>query len=154
MSIYKFSSRKANGEAVDLGVYKDKVLLIVNTASECGFTPQYKDLQSLYESYSDKGVVVLGYPCNQFGGQEPGSSAEVEAFCSLNYGVTFPIFEKVEVKGDNADPLFQYLTEQTGGEIKWNFTKFLIDRQGQVVQQYDSSVKPLDIGQDIDKLLG
>ncbi|WP_373230446.1 glutathione peroxidase [Cohnella sp.] len=154
MSIYTFTSRKANGETVDMSMYKDKVLLIVNTASECGFTPQYKDLQSLYESYSDKGVIVLGYPCNQFGGQEPGSSVEVEAFCSLNFGVTFPIFEKVDVKGDNADPLFLHLTEQTGGEIKWNFTKFLIDRQGHVVQQYDSSVKPLDIGPDIDKLIG
>lgn len=154
MSIHKFTTRKANGEGVDLSVYKDKVLLIVNTASECGFTPQYTDLQSLYESYSDKGVVVLGFPCNQFGGQEPGSSAEVEAFCSLNFGVTFPIFEKVEVKGENADPLFQYLTEQTGGEIKWNFTKFLVDRQGQVVQQYDSSVKPQDMAPDLDKLLG
>lgn len=153
MSIYQFTSRKVNGEAVELSKYKDKVLLIVNTASECGFTPQYNDLQSLYESYSDKGLVVLGYPCNQFGGQEPGSSAEVEAFCSLNFGVTFPIFEKVDVKDDNADPLFQYLTEQTGEEIKWNFTKFLIDRQGQVVQQYNSAVKPLDIAPDIDKLL-
>jgi glutathione peroxidase len=153
MSIYEFVSRKPSGEAVSMSVYEDKVLLIVNTASECGFTPQYEQLQKLYETYADRGVVVLGFPCNQFGGQEPGTAAEVEAFCTLNYGVNFPIFDKVEVKGENADPLFQYLTEQTGGEIKWNFTKFLVDRQGQVVQQYDSSVNPLEIGTDIDKLL-
>lgn len=154
MSIYEFTSRKPNGETVDLSQYKDKVLLIVNTASECGFTPQYKELQSVYESYTDRGVVVLGFPCNQFGGQEPGSAEEVEAFCSLNYGVTFPIFEKVDVKGENAEPLFQYLTSETGGEIKWNFTKFLVDRQGKVVQQYDSKVSPLEIGPDIEKLIG
>jgi glutathione peroxidase len=153
MSIYEFVSRKPSGEAVSMSVYEDKVLLIVNTASECGFTPQYEQLQKLYETYADRGVVVLGFPCNQFGGQEPGTAAEVEAFCTLNYGVNFPIFDKVEVKGENAEPLFQYLTEQTGGEIKWNFTKFLVDRQGQVVQQYDSSVNPLEIGTDIDKLL-
>src|SRR5688572_3026549 len=99
MSIYEFGARKPNGEAVEMSTYKDKVLLIVNTASECGFTPQYADLQNLYETYGDKGLVVLGFPCNQFGGQEPGSSTEVEAFCSLNFGVTFPLFEKVDVKG-------------------------------------------------------
>jgi len=153
MSIYSFSARKANGEAVQFDQYKDRVMLIVNTASECGFTPQYADLQSLYESYKEKGLVVLGFPCNQFGGQEPGTSQEVEAFCSLNYGVTFPIFEKVDVKGPEADPIFVYLTEETGGEIKWNFTKFLVDREGRVVKQYDSSVKPLDIIPDIEPLL-
>ena len=153
MSVHQFTVNKPNGDKVDLGSYKNKTLLIVNTASECGFTPQYKDLQSLYESYGDKGLVVLGFPCNQFGGQEPGTATEVEAFCSLNFGVTFPLFEKVEVKGENADPLFQYLTEQTGGEIKWNFTKFLVDGQGKVIQQYDSSVNPTDIGPDIEKLL-
>jgi glutathione peroxidase-family protein len=153
MSVYKFKTRKANGEALDLSAYKDKVLLIVNTASECGSTPQYADLQSLHETYGSKGLVVLGFPCNQFGGQEPGSSTEVEAFCSLNYGVTFPLSEKIDVKGPSADPLFQYLTEQTGEEIKWNFTKFLIDRQGHVVKQYDTPVNPLEISPDIEKLL-
>jgi len=153
MSIYSFVTTKPNGEAVELSSYKGKALLFVNTASECGFTPQYKDLQSLYETYSDKGLVVLGFPCNQFGGQEPGTAAEVEAFCSLNYGVTFPIFEKVDVKGSNVDPIFQYLTEQTGGEIKWNFTKFLVSRDGEVIRQYESSVTPAEIGPDIEKLL-
>jgi glutathione peroxidase len=153
MSIYSYTTRKPNGESVSLEHYAGKVLLIVNTASECGFTPQYTDLQGLYETYEGQGLVVLGFPCNQFGGQEPGTAAEVESFCSLNFGVTFPLFEKVEVKGPDADPLFNYLTEQTGGEIKWNFTKFLIDRQGRVVQQFDSSVKPLEIGPDIEKLL-
>lgn len=153
MSIYEYSTRKPNGEVVSLSQYKDKVLLIVNTASECGFTPQYDDLQKLYETYQEQGVVVLGFPCNQFGGQEPGNATEVEAFCKLNFGVSFPLFDKVDVKGEAADPLFRYLTEQTGEEIKWNFTKFLVDRQGQVVKQYDSSVKPLDISPDIDPLL-
>ncbi|WP_256757215.1 glutathione peroxidase [Cohnella sp. WQ 127256] len=154
MTIHQFSTRKPNGDSVDLSTYKDKVLLFVNTASECGYTPQYAELQSLYETYADKGLVVLGFPCNQFGGQEPGTSAEVEQFCSLNFGVTFPILEKLDVKGPDADPIFRYLTEQTGGEIKWNFTKFLVDGQGKVIKQYDSSIKPLDIGADIEKLLG
>lgn len=153
MSIYSFSTRKPNGETVELSSYKDKAVLFVNTASECGFTPQFTDLQGLYETYGDKGLVVLGFPCNQFGGQEPGTSAEAESFCSLNFGVTFPILEKVDVNGPNADPIFQYLKEQTGGEIKWNFTKFLVDRQGRVVKQFDSSVTPLEIAPDIEKLL-
>jgi glutathione peroxidase len=153
MTIYDYNVRKANGEKVSLSDYKGKALLIVNTASECGFTPQYTDLQGLYGTYGEQGLVVLGFPCNQFGGQEPGTAAEVESFCSLNFGVTFPLFDKVEVKGEGADPLFAYLTEQTGGEIKWNFTKFLVDREGYVVKQYDSSVKPLEIGPDIEKAL-
>jgi glutathione peroxidase-family protein len=153
MSIYEFSTRKPNGDAVDLSAYQDKVLLFVNTASECGFTPQYTDLQNLYEKYGERGLVVLGFPCNQFGGQEPGTAAEVESFCSLNFGVTFPLFQKVDVKGSNADPIFQYLTEQTGGEIKWNFTKFLVDRQGKVIKQFDSSVNPQEIAPEIEQLL-
>jgi glutathione peroxidase len=153
MSIYDFSTHKPNGDAVDLSEYKDKVLLFVNTASECGFTPQYKDLQNLHETYGDKGLAILGFPCNQFGGQEPGTSEEVESFCSLNFGVTFPLFEKIDVKGPDADPIFQYLTEQTGGEIKWNFTKFLVDRQGKVVKQFESSVNPLEIAPEIEQLL-
>jgi glutathione peroxidase-family protein len=153
MSIYEFSTRKSNGEALDLSTYRDKVLLFVNTASECGFTPQYADLQSLYEKYGESGLVVLGFPCNQFGGQEPGTATEVESFCSLNFGVTFPLFEKVDVKGPNADPIFEYLTEQTGGEIKWNFTKFLVDRQGKVVKQFDSAVNPQEMAPEIEQLL-
>jgi glutathione peroxidase-family protein len=153
MSIYDFSTHKPNGDAVDLSEYKDKVLLFVNTASECGFTPQYKDLQNLHETYGDKGLAILGFPCNQFGGQEPGTAEEVESFCSLNFGVTFPLFEKIDVKGPDADPIFQYLTEQTGGEIKWNFTKFLVDRQGKVVKQIESSVNPLEIAPEIEQLL-
>ncbi|RKP57123.1 glutathione peroxidase [Cohnella endophytica] len=153
MSIYSFTNRKANGQEVNLGSYEGKVLLIANTASECGLTPQYKELQELHEKYGDQGLVVLGFPCNQFGGQEPGTSAEAEAFCSINYGVTFPIFEKVDVKGEDADPLFRYLTEQTGGEITWNFAKFLVDRQGRVVKLIEPPVKPLEIAPDIEKLL-
>ncbi|MFC4302582.1 glutathione peroxidase [Cohnella boryungensis] len=153
MSIYSFTARKANGETVKLSQYEGKPVLIVNTASECGFTPQYAELQSLYEQYKDKGLVVLGFPCNQFGGQEPGTSQDVEAFCSLNYGVTFPIFEKLEVKGSQADPIFEYLTKETGGEIKWNFTKFLVDLAGKPVKQYDSAVKPQEIAPDIEQLL-
>jgi glutathione peroxidase len=153
MSIYQFSTHKPNGDAVDLSAYKDKVLLFVNTASECGFTPQYTDLQNLYEKYGERGLVVLGFPCNQFGGQEPGTATEVESFCSLNFGVTFPLFEKGDVKGPGADPIFEYLTEQTGGEIKWNFTKFLVDRHGKVIKQFDSSVNPLEIAPEIEQLL-
>ncbi|MFC4599152.1 glutathione peroxidase [Cohnella hongkongensis] len=153
MSIYDYSTRTAGGEAVSLRQYENRVLLIVNTASECGFTPQYAGLQSLYEAYKDRGVVVLGFPCNQFGGQEPGTSSEVEAFCSLQYGVTFPVMEKLEVTGPNADPLFAYLTSATGGEIRWNFTKFLVDRSGMPVKHYESAVQPQDIGPDIEKLL-
>jgi len=153
MSVHDFTTRKANGEEVALRSYDNKVMLIVNTASECGFTPQFADLQNLYEAYKDKGLVVLGFPCNQFGGQEPGTSSEAESFCSLNYGVTFPMMEKLDVNGPEADPLFAYLTETTGGEIKWNFTKFLVDREGRPVRQYDSSAKPQDIVPDIEKLL-
>jgi glutathione peroxidase len=153
MSIYDHTSRQLNGVETGISAYRDKVLLIVNTASKCGFTPQYAELQKLYENYRDRGLFVLGFPCNQFGEQEPGSAEEVAEFCSINYGVTFPMFEKTLVKGPDAHPLFQYLTGETGGEIKWNFTKFLVDRTGRVVQQYDSSVNPIDIAPDIEKLL-
>ncbi|MFC5403890.1 glutathione peroxidase [Cohnella soli] len=154
MSIYAYSSRKANGEAVHLSAYEGQALLIVNTASECGLTPQFKELQELYDTYKDRGLVVLGFPCNQFGGQEPGTAAEAEAFCSLNYGVTFPMFDKLDVKGAEADPLFVYLTDTTGAEITWNFAKFLVDRQGNVVKHFDPTAKPLELKSDIEKLLG
>ncbi|MFC5467843.1 glutathione peroxidase [Cohnella suwonensis] len=154
MSIYSFSPRKANGEAVNLGAYEGKALLIVNTASECGLTPQFKELQELHETYKDRGLAVLGFPCNQFGGQEPGTAAEAEAFCSLNYGVTFPMFEKLDVKGPDADPLFAYLTESTGAEITWNFAKFLVDGRGKVVKHFEPTAKPLELKPEIEKLLG
>jgi glutathione peroxidase len=134
------------------------VLLIVNTASKCGFTPQYKDLQALYEEEKENGLTVLGFPCNQFGGQEPGSSNDIEQFCELNYGVSFPMFAKVDVKGEHAHPLFTYLTEQAPGllgskGIKWNFTKFLVNRQGEVVKRYAPQTAPKDIQKDIKELL-
>lgn len=154
MTIHRFTTRTANGKAVQLSDYEGKALLIVNTASECGFTPQYADLQALYEAYADRGLVVMGFPCNQFGGQEPGTSEEVRTFCSLNYGVTFPIFEKVEAIGPNADPIYRYLTDETGADIKWNFTKFLVDREGKAVKAYESAVKPFDIAPDIEAVLG
>jgi len=130
----------------------------VNTASKCGFTPQYKDLQALYEEEKENGLTVLGFPCNQFGGQEPGSSNDIEQFCELNYGVSFPMFAKVDVKGEHAHPLFTYLTEQAPGllgskGIKWNFTKFLVNRQGEVVKRYAPQTAPKDIQKDIKELL-
>ncbi|MEB3311929.1 MAG: glutathione peroxidase [Snowella sp.] len=158
-SIYEFSANSLTGEPINLGQYKDKVLLIVNTASQCGFTPQYKGLQSLYDKYAEQGFVVLGFPCNQFGQQEPGSPTEIQSFCETNFGVSFPLFEKIEVNGNNAHPIFQYLTKAVPGifgteNIKWNFTKFLVDRQGSVVKRYPSMTKPEDIEKDIEALLG
>ncbi len=136
-----------SGEAVDLSKYEGRVLLIVNTASQCGATPQYGPLQKLHEKYQDQGLVVLGFPCNQFGGQEPGSAEEIGSFCQKNYGVTFPLFGKVNVKGVEAAPLFQYLTsEESGledtGPIGWNFEKFLVSRDGKVVARFRTPVKP------------
>ncbi|XID94188.1 glutathione peroxidase [Paenibacillaceae bacterium WGS1546] len=154
MTIHRFTTRAANGEAVKLSDYAGKALLIVNTASQCGFTPQYADLQALHETYEARGLVVMGFPCNQFGGQEPGTAEEVQTFCSVNYGVTFPIFEKVEAIGPNADPIFRYLTDATGAEIKWNFTKFLVDKEGKAVKAYESAAKPLELGPDIEAVLG
>jgi glutathione peroxidase len=158
MTVYEFEARKIDGEEVPLDQFKGDVLLIVNTASKCGFTPQYEELQSLYESYKDKGFSVLGFPCNQFLGQEPGDELEIDSFCRLNYGVTFPMFAKVDVKGENAHPLFKYLTETAPGVmgskgIKWNFTKFLIDRNGNVVDRFAPQTKPLEIESDIKALL-
>ncbi len=152
MTIYDFKTRTLSGQETDLTPYKGKVLLIVNTASKCGLTPQYAGLQRLYDSYKDQGLEVLGFPCNQFGGQEPGTSDEIQSFCSANYGVTFPMFEKTEVNGPDAHPLFQYLKAQaphegepgTGSDIKWNFTKFVVDRDGQVIARYEPMVAPED----------
>ncbi|QUX19195.1 glutathione peroxidase [Staphylococcus haemolyticus] len=156
-NIYDFVVQKSNGEDYKLEEYKGKVILIVNTASECGFTPQFEGLQALYEKYKDQGFVILGFPCNQFGGQEPGSGAEANQNCKINYGVTFPIHEKVDVKGENQHPLFRYLTDAAKGmlseKIKWNFTKFLVDSDGNVVSRFSPQKKPAQIEKDIEKLL-
>jgi len=139
MSIYDFKVANSNGDIVSLGDYKGKTLMIVNVASKCGFTPQYAKLQALYEKYKDKGFVILGFPCNQFLGQEPGTDAEIQQFCQLNYGVTFPVFKKIKVNGKEADPLYQYLKAETGGSsIKWNFCKFVISKDGVVAERYFS----------------
>jgi len=157
-AIYDFEAQTINGKRVKLGDYKDKALLIVNTASKCGLTPQYEGLEALYEAYKDQGLVVLGFPCNQFGRQEPGNGRDIEEFCQLNYGVSFPMFAKINVNGRNADPLFKYLKKSKKGilgseKIKWNFTKFLINRDGGVVTRYAPTVKPGDIAGDIELLL-
>ncbi|ATH60269.1 MULTISPECIES: glutathione peroxidase [Staphylococcus] len=157
MTIYDIEVQKPNGETYKLEAYKDKVLLIVNTASECGFTPQFEGLQALYENYKDQGFVVLGFPCNQFGGQEPGTGEEATQSCKINYGVSFPMHEKIDVKGENQHPLYQFLTEQQNGffneKIKWNFTKFLIDRNGNVVKRFSPQKKPSQIESEIESLL-
>jgi glutathione peroxidase len=157
-SIYDFSATSIEGNPVELSNYKDQVLLIVNTASQCGFTPQYQGLQSLYKKYIGRGLVVLGFPCNQFGQQEPGSTSEIQSFCETRFGVSFPLFEKVDVNGINAHPLFKYLTKAAPGllgteGIKWNFTKFLVDRKGNVVKRYPSMTKPEDLEKEIEGLL-
>src|SRR6516162_2990722 len=157
MSIYDHSAKLNNGSDQSLANYKGKVLLIVNTASQCGFTPQYKGLQGLYAKYRDRGLEVLGFPCDQFGHQEPGSDTDIRSFCDLNYGVTFPIFSKIEVNGDNAHPLYKFLKNEKGGllgdSIKWNFTKFLVDKQGTVVERFAPQTAPERISADIEREL-
>jgi glutathione peroxidase len=156
-SIYDFSARSLAGEDTPLKRFEGKVLLIVNTASACGFTPQYKGLEALQQKYGARGFSVLGFPCNQFGRQEPGSSAEIEEFCSSNYAVTFPMFDKIEVNGDSAHPLYQYLRREKtgllGSAIKWNFTKFLIDRSGKVIGRYPPTTTPQSLTREIEALL-
>lgn len=144
MKIYDFKVRNAKGEEVPMTEFKGKVLLIVNTATGCGFTPQYEGMQKLYEKYRDKGLEILDFPCNQFGHQAPGTEEEITEFCELNYGVTFPQFAKIEVNGENAAPLYKWLKKQKSGflgtqSIKWNFTKFLVDREGKVVKRFSPS---------------
>lgn len=156
--IYDFDIRAIDGANQRLGDYAGKALLIVNVASRCGFTPQYEGLEALYRKYRDKGLVVLGFPCNQFGHQEPGDEAEIKSFCSTNYDVTFPLFAKIDVNGDDAHPLFRHLKQKALGAlgteaIKWNFTKFLVDRQGNVVKRYGSVDTPASIETDIEALL-
>jgi glutathione peroxidase len=156
--IYDFSARTLQGKNVSLGDFKGQALLIVNTASKCGFTPQYAGLESLYEKLSGKGLTILGFPCNQFGKQEPGSPDEIGAFCQMNYGVSFPMFDKIDVNGANAHPLYEYLKREQPGvlgtrNIKWNFTKFLVDRNGKVVDRFAPMTKPEDIEKSIGKVL-
>lgn len=157
MTIYDFKVRSAKGEEVSMADYKGKVLLIVNTATGCGFTPQYEGLQKLYDKYKDKGLEILDFPCNQFGHQAPGTEEEIQEFCTLKYKTTFPLFAKVDVNGKNEEPLFRYLKSQEGGflgdDIKWNFTKFLITRDGRVVGRYAPITKPENIEGDILKFL-
>ena len=156
-SIYDFSAKSLAGEDTPLKRFEGNVLLIVNTASACGFTPQYKGLEALQQKYGVRGFSVLGFPCNQFGRQEPGSAAEIGQFCSSNYAVSFPVFDKIDVNGDNAHPLYQYLRGEKSGllgsSIKWNFTKFLIDRSGKVVGRYAPTTTPEQLTKDIEALL-
>ena len=178
MTVYSFAAKLSNGEEISLDAFKGKVMLIVNTASKCGLTPQYEGLEKLYDTYKARGFTVLGFPCNQFGGQEPGTDEEISSFCSLNYHVEFPLFQKIEVNGKYAHPLYQYLRRQAteeenldenstlykhlsahspelleGSTIKWNFTKFLIDQDGNVVRRYSPITTPEEIEEDIEKLL-
>lgn len=181
MKIYDFTMNNIDGEPVDLSTFAGKVLLIVNTASKCGFTPQFDGLQKLYETYNDRGLEILGFPSNQFNEQDPGENAEIKNFCMLNYGVDFTMFEKIDVRGETAHPLYQYLTSAaphkgfdlshekasslhsflqktlpkflTGNDIKWNFTKFLIDRNGTIVKRYESYISPESMAGDIEALL-
>jgi len=157
-TVYDFSARTIDGKSRKLSDYKGKVLLVVNTASQCGFTPQYKGLEALYEKYKDKGFAVLGFPSNQFGQQEPGPDSEIAEFCEMNYGVTFPMFSKIDVNGADAHPLYKYLTSTKKGllgseAIKWNFTKFLVDKKGNVVERYAPTTKPEELQKDIEKAL-
>jgi glutathione peroxidase len=157
-SIYDFSAKTLDGREISLGEFKGKVLLIVNTASKCGFTPQYEGLEKLHREYGVRGLAVLGFPCNQFGAQEPGDAAEIASFCSLNFNVSFPMFAKIEVNGENTHPLYRFLKEAKAGllgteGIKWNFTKFLVDRHGEVVERYAPATKPEDLAKTIDALL-
>ncbi|SHN31685.1 glutathione peroxidase [Gracilibacillus kekensis] len=157
MSIYDLKVQTPKGEEKLVNDYKAKAMIIVNTASKCGFAPQFDGLQELYEKYKDEGLQILGFPSNQFMNQEPGSSEEAEEHCRINYGVSFPMFGKTEVRGKNAHPLFQHLTKEApgiiSGSIKWNFTKFLIDKEGNVVKRYAPKTEPKDIEEDIKKLL-
>lgn len=156
-TVYDFSAKTITGEDKSLKEYEGKVLVIVNTASKCGFTPQYKELEALYEKYNNQGFEILGFPCNQFMKQEPGTEADIQEFCQMNYGVTFPMFSKIDVKGKNAHPLFQYLTKNTSGvlssEVKWNFTKFLINKKGEVVNRFAPATSPEKMVKEIEQCL-
>lgn len=157
-AFYNLEANSLQGKKVAMEDYKGKVVMVVNTASKCGFTPQYEGLENLYKKYKDDGLVILGFPCNQFGAQEPGSSNDIEEFCQVNYGVSFPMMEKVDVNGDGTHPVFKYLKSKLGGflgsRIKWNFTKFVIDRNGKPVERFGPITKPEAIEPTIKKLLG
>jgi glutathione peroxidase len=157
-NIYDFTANSLDGKPVALRDYSGKVLLIVNTASQCGFTPQYEGLEALYQKYRDQGLAVLGFPCNQFGAQEPGTADEIGSFCQKNYGVSFPMFEKIDVNGEGAHPLYRWLKSSAKGllgseAIKWNFTKFLVDRQGHVIDRFAPTTKPEDLKSNVEALL-
>ena len=141
-SVHEFTLKTIDGQPAPLAQYKGKVLLLVNVASKCGYTPQYAGLQSLYEKYKDRGLVVVGIPANNFGAQEPGTDAEIKTFCTRTYNVTFPMMSKVSVKGDDKTPLYGYLTDANGGDIRWNFTKFLVGKDGKVLERFESKVTP------------
>ncbi|MBA4073782.1 MAG: glutathione peroxidase [Cyanobacteria bacterium PR.023] len=158
ITVYEYTAKALDGKEIKLEQYKGNVMLIVNTASKCGFTSQFAGLEKLHEEYAKRGLSLLGFPCNQFGAQEPGDSTEIGAFCQKNYGVDFQMFDKIEVNGDQAHPLYKYLTDKAPGllglkDIKWNFTKFLLDRDGNIVKRYAPNVEPADISADIEKLL-
>ena len=156
-NFYQFSATSLQGKEMSMKSYEGKVILVVNTASKCGLTPQYEGLEKLYREYKDKGLVILGFPCNQFANQDPSSNEEIGSFCQRNYGVSFPMFAKVDVNGPTAHPLYQYLTSEAkgllGSSIKWNFTKFLINQKGEVVKRYAPITKPEKIAKDIQRLL-
>ena len=157
-NVYDFTANTLDGKPVSLRDYSGKVLLIVNTASKCGFTPQYEGLEALYQKYRDRGLTVLGFPCNQFGAQEPGSAEEIGSFCQKNYGVSFPMFEKIDVNGEGAHPLYRWLKSSAKGllgseGIKWNFTKFLVDRNGNVIDRFAPTTKPEDLKSNVEALL-
>ncbi len=158
MNVYDFSAKSIDGKEKPLSDYRGKALLIVNVASRCGYTPQYEGLQKLYDHYQGRGLEILGFPCNQFGAQEPGTESEIKSFCEMNFGVKFPLFAKIDVNGEKAHSLYQYLTKDLPGilgteAIKWNFTKFLVDREGNPVKRYGSADKPEALEKDIEKLL-
>ncbi|GAB57387.1 glutathione peroxidase [Rheinheimera nanhaiensis] len=157
-NVHQFKVKDAAGNEVDLSQYRGKVVLIVNTASKCGFTPQYKELEQLYQQYHAKGLVILAFPCNQFGGQEPGSDSDIQQFCQINYGLSFPVMAKLQVNGPEASPLFEHLKDSARGlmktrAIKWNFTKFLVNKDGDVVKRYAPRTKPTAIASAIEELL-
>lgn len=158
MSFYDYKINDIDGREVDFNEYKGKVVVVVNTASKCGFTPQFKDLEELYGRYKDQGLEILGFPCNQFLNQDPAAEEEIKSFCLLNYGVSFRMFEKIKVNGKDTHPLYKYLKEQKGGvlskEVKWNFTKFIIDKNGNVVDRIAPNTSPLDMDERIKELLG
>lgn len=158
MTLYDIEAKTIDGATASLRDFEGKTLLIVNVASKCGFTPQYAGLEALYKKYADKGLVVLGFPCNQFGAQEPGSESDIESFCSTTYGVSFPMFAKIEVNGENAHPLYRFLKREAPGilgseAIKWNFTKFLVDKTGKVVRRYAPTETPQSLEKDIEAIL-